>query len=69
MNPIRLTSLDVGGEVDLVGQLGDVDLEAVLDLVQDLGVGLVGDEGHGETLEKEGMKCQGQDMIKEYFGY
>ncbi len=66
--------LDVGGEVDLVGQLGDVHLEAVLNLVQHLqgqinlvrdwvqqedfqsfylGVGLVRDEGDGESLGAE----------------
>ncbi len=31
-----LASLDVGAEIDLVGQLRDVDFEAVLDLVQNL---------------------------------
>ena len=46
-------SLDVGGEVDLVGQLGDVHLEPVLDLVEDLGVGLVRHERDGETLGAE----------------
>ena len=45
------TSLDVGREVDFVGKLGDVDFEPVLDLVQDFGVRLVGDEGDGETLK------------------
>ena len=48
-----LATLDVGGEVDLVGELRDVDLEAVLDLVQDLGVALVRDEGDGEALENK----------------
>ena len=48
-----LATLDVGGEVDLVGQLRDVDLEAVLYLVQDLGVALVRDEGDGEALENK----------------
>ena len=45
------TSLDVRGEVNLVRKFGDVDLEPVLDLVQDFGVGLVGDEGDGKTLK------------------
>ena len=47
------TSLDVGREIDLVRQLRDVDLEPVLDLVEDLGVGLVGDEGDGQALGAE----------------
>ena len=45
-------SLDVRRQINLVGQLGDVHLEPVLDLVQDLGVGLVGDEGDGLSLEE-----------------
>ena len=48
---IRLASLDVGREVDLVGQLGDVHLEPLLHLVQDLGVRLLGHEGDGQTLK------------------
>merc|ERR1719245_1288983 len=51
--PLVLRSLDVTAEVNLVRQLRDVDLEPVLDLVQDLGVALVADEGDGQTLGAE----------------
>ena len=46
-----LAALDVRGEIDLVGQLGDVHLEPVLDVVQGLGVGLVRHKGNGQTLQ------------------
>ena len=42
-----LAPLDVRGEVDLVGQLGDVHLEPLLHLVQSLRVRLVTYEGDG----------------------
>ena len=45
-----LSSLDVGGEIDLVRQLRDVHLEPLLHLVQGLGVGLVADEGDSQTF-------------------
>ena len=48
--PDLLTSLNVAAEVDLVRQLSDVHLESVLDLVENLGVGLVADEGDSQTL-------------------
>jgi hypothetical protein len=48
-----LTSFNVGGEVDLGGQLRDVDVEAVLDRVESLGVGLVADERDGQALRGE----------------
>ena len=51
--PPSLAALDVGGEVNLVGQLADVDLEPVLHLVEGLGVGLVRHEGDGEALGAE----------------
>lgn len=38
---LHLSRLTVRGDVDLVWQLGHVDLEAVLHVVQSLGVGLV----------------------------
>ena len=46
-------ALDVAAEIYLVRQLGDVHLEPVLDLVEDLGVSLVADEGDGQTLGAE----------------
>ena len=47
-NPgVHLSPLDVAGEVDLVGQLGDVHLEPLLHLVQSLRVRLV-------TYERDG---------------
>lgn len=42
--------LTVGGDVDFVRQFGHVDLEAVLHVVQGLGVGLVGDKSDGQTF-------------------
>merc|ERR1719237_716083 len=51
-----LAPLDVRGEVDLVGQLADVDLEPVLDLVERLGVGLVRHEGDGQALGAEASR-------------
>ena len=51
-----LTSLNVAAEVDLVRQLGDVHLEPVLYLVEDLGVSLIADEGDGQTLGSEPIK-------------
>ena len=42
---VHLSPLDVAGEVDLVGQLGDVHLEPLLHLVQSLRVRLVTYEG------------------------
>ena len=45
-----LSSLDVGGEIDLIGQLRDVHLEPLLHLVQGLRVGLVADKGDSQTL-------------------
>ena len=44
------SSLNVGGEIDLVGQLRDVHLEPLLHLVQGLGVRLVADKGDSQTL-------------------
>ena len=44
---VHLSPLDVAGEVDLVGQLGDVHLEPLLHLVQSLRVRLVTYEGDG----------------------
>ena len=46
------STLDVSGEVNLFREFGDVDLESVLDLVEDLGVSLVRHEGDGEALEE-----------------
>ena len=46
----HLSTLNITAEVNLVWQLGDVDLEPVLDLVENLGVALVTDEGDGQTL-------------------
>ena len=54
--PDLLTSLNVAAEVDLVRQLGDVHLEPVLYLVEDLGVSLIADEGDGQTLGSEPIK-------------
>lgn len=42
--------LTVRGDVDLVRQLGHVDLEAVLHVVQSLGVGLVRHKGYSQPL-------------------
>lgn len=43
----------VGGDFDLRGELADVDVEAVLDLVEDLGVVLVGHERDRQPLRAE----------------
>ena len=51
--PDLLAALNVAAEVNLVGQLSDVHLESVLDLVENLSVGLVTDEGDGQTLGTE----------------
>ena len=48
-----LSALDVAGEIDLVGQLRDVHLEALLHLVEGLGVRLVRHEGDGQALGTE----------------
>ena len=48
-----LSSLDVCWEVDFVRQFADVHFESVLNLIQDLGVGLGGHEGDGQTLGAE----------------
>ena len=50
---VHLSPLDVAGEVDLVGQLGDVHLEPLLHLIQSLRVRLVTYEGNGQTLGSE----------------
>ena len=47
----QLSALDVGGEVDLVGQLRDVNLEPLLHLVENLGVSLLTHHGDGKTLQ------------------
>lgn len=47
---LHLSRLTVRGDVDLVWQLGHVDLEAVLHVVQSLGVSLVWHEGYGQTF-------------------
>lgn len=47
------SALDVGRDVNLLGQLGDRDVEAILHAVQNLGVSLVRDEGDCETLGTE----------------
>lgn len=44
------TELTVGGDVNLLWQLCYVDLEAVLDIVQGLGVGLVRHESDGQAF-------------------
>ena len=51
--PDLLAALNVAAEVNLVRQLSDVHLESVLDLVENLGVRLVTDEGDGQTLGTE----------------
>ena len=50
---LSLATLDVAAEVNLVGQLCDVHLKSVLDLVEDLGVSLITDEGDGQALGAE----------------
>ena len=44
-------AFNIGGEVDLVGELCDVHLEPLLHLVQNLGVRLLGHQGDGQTLQ------------------
>ena len=55
-NKLSLSSLNVGGEIDLVGQLRDVHLEPLLDLIQRLGIRLVTDEGNGQAFGSKPMK-------------
>ena len=49
--PVVLTPLDVGAEVDFVRQLRNVHFEAVLDLVEHLGISFVRHEGDSQTLQ------------------
>ena len=58
---LHLSTLNITAEVNLVWQLGDVDLEPVLNLVEDLGVALVTDEGDGQTLGAE-SSCPGDPV-------
>ena len=58
---LHLSTLNITAEVNFVWQLGDVDLEPVLDLVEDLGVALVTDEGDGQTLGAE-SSCPGDPV-------
>ena len=53
MCPGLLTPFNVAAEIDLVRQLSDVHLEPILDLVEDLGVSFIADEGDGQTLGAE----------------
>lgn len=46
-------SSHVGRDINLLGELGDLNLEAGLDALQDLGVSLVSDKGDGKTLGTE----------------
>ena len=48
-----LAAFNVTAQVDLVWELRDVHLEPVLDLVEDLGVSFIADEGDGQTLGAE----------------
>jgi len=43
--------LTVGGQVDFVRQLGDIDVKPVLDLVQDLCIPFFTYERDGQTLK------------------
>lgn len=43
-------ALTVGGDVDFLGQLANIDLKAVLHVIQDLGVVLIGHKRDGQTL-------------------
>ena len=60
---VHLSPLDVAGEVDLVGQLGDVHLEPLLHLVQGLRVRLVTNEGDGQTLGTE----PAEEIFEQYY--
>ena len=62
----RLSSLDVGGEIDLVWELGDVDLEPLLHVVQGLRVRLVGNEGDAQTLGTEPGQIVGIKTLHKY---
>ena len=64
--PPSLAALDVGREVDLVGQFADVHLEPVLHLVERLGVGLVRHEGDGEALGAEAARSR--DSVSRMMG-
>lgn len=48
-----MQTLTVGAKVNLIRQFGDVDVEAVLHVIQDLCVVLVRDEGDGESFGTE----------------
>jgi len=48
-----LTLFDVAGDVDWVWEFSDVDFKSVLDIVQDLGVVLVGYEGDSQAFCSE----------------
>ncbi len=50
-----LSTLNVSGEVNLFREFGDVNLESVLNLVEDLGVSLIRHEGDGEALEENDL--------------
>merc|ERR1719373_352982 len=49
----NLSAFNVGRQIDLVGKFGDVDLEPLLDLVQNLGVRLVGNKCDGQSLSSK----------------
>ncbi len=51
-----LAPLDVGGQINLIRELRYINLKSILDLIQNLGVGLVGNEGDGEALDMLSIK-------------
>ncbi len=66
-----LTTFDVRGQVDLLGQLRDVNFEAVLNLVERLCVGFVRDERDCQTLKDKTRWSQVQKVKvggEEYLG-
>ena len=48
-----LSSLNVTAQINLIRQLGDVDLEPILNLVENLGVPLITHKGDGQPLGTE----------------
>ena len=51
-------SLDVSADVQLIGQLGDVDFESFLDVVENFGVGFVANESDGKALGAEAASAR-----------
>jgi len=53
----RLSTFDVGADVDLVRKFRDVDFEAILDIIENLSVGFVGHERDSQAFGAESTRA------------